>query len=197
MGATPDEKFEVFLSHAHIDADVVERLASLLEDTANIKNIWLDKWVLVPGERWQQGMARGLDLAKTCAVCVGQHTPKGWFREEIERALNRQTKDPSFRVIPVILPDGDPAAIDDFLELRTWVDFRGGLSDQRALHVLVSGINGLSPGRNIYQQETEDAILRPISEKLQQIPALRRKELIDDDIALEYQRRLLDQLVKS
>lgn len=114
----PSDTFDIFLSHAHLDAEAVELLGVRLEDEAHLR-VWLDRWVLVPGEHWQQEMAKGLDQAKTCAVCVGSHTPEGWFREEIERALNRQTKDKGFRVIPVILPNGDRALIDNFLELRT------------------------------------------------------------------------------
>jgi hypothetical protein len=87
-------------------------LATRLSDKPNNFQVWLDKWVLIPGESWQQAMARGLEQAKTCAVCIGQQTPKGWFREEVERALNRQTKDASFRVIPVILPGGGPALVE-------------------------------------------------------------------------------------
>jgi hypothetical protein len=131
--------FDVFLSHAHVDAASVAKLAARLVDEGKVC-VWLDKWVLVPGAHWQQEMAKGLNQARTCVVCVGKQTPRGWFREEIERALNRQTNDSSFRVIPVILPDGDPASVDSFLELRTCVNFSGGLEDPEAFHILVSGI---------------------------------------------------------
>lgn len=81
-------------------------------------------------------------------------TPTGWFREEIERALNRQTKDRLFRVIPLILPGTDPALVDSFLELRTWVDFSAGLENEDSFHLLVSGIKGIPPGR--FPREAED-----------------------------------------
>jgi hypothetical protein len=106
MGIEVQQSFDVFLSHAHVDSELVESLAIRLQDEGNLL-VWIDKWVLVPGERWQQEIAKGLVQARTCAVCIGKHTPAGWFREEIERALNRQAKDRSFRVIPVILPGGN------------------------------------------------------------------------------------------
>ena len=134
-------RFEVFLSHAHVDADLVEKLAARLEDEADLR-VWLDKWILIPGAHWQQEMARGLEEAKTCAVCIGRITPAGWFREEIERALNRQAKDSNFRVIPVILPDGDCSIVDNFLELRTWVVFRYGIDEGYAFHLLTCGVRG-------------------------------------------------------
>src|SRR3974390_2276307 len=141
MPDAPAKPYDVFLSHAHVDAALVEKLATILEDEHKL-TIWLDKWVLVPGEHWQQGMAKGLDEAVSCAVCIGNKTPRGWFQEEIERALNRQTRDDKFRVIPVILPDGDRSLVDQFLELRTWVEFPGTIDDADAIHGLVCGIKG-------------------------------------------------------
>lgn len=195
MAIETENNFDVFLSHAHPDAEAVELLGARLEDEANLR-VWLDRWILVPGEHWQQEMAKGLDQAKTCAVCIGTNTPAGWFREEIERALNLQTKDKSFRVIPVILQDGDRSIIDNFLELRTWVDFKSGLKDNHAFHILVSGIRGIPPGRySELKTENKDELLL-VRQKLQRIRALRKEQLIDDDIALEYQRRILDQIIE-
>ncbi len=190
MISDPEKQFHVFLSHAHNDAEIVEHLAAKLTEAR--LHVWLDKWVFVPGGHWQQEMAKGLELAKSCAVCVRQEPPHGWFREEIERALNRQAKDPTFRVIPVILPNGDRTIIDAFLELRTWVDFKAGIDDGYALHLLIAGVRGKSPGR----YATNDAENAPISEstrrKLIGIKSLREEQLIDDNVALEYQRRVLD-----
>lgn len=196
MSPKDKELFDVFLSHSHEDAEWVEKLAKRLEDDAKLR-VWLDKWIAVPGEHWQQAMARGLDQAKSCAVCIGDQTPEGWFREEIERALNRQTKDKSFRVIPVLLPIAKTINVDDFLELRTWVDFKDGLHDSRAFHRLVSGIRGVSPGRGPEEEMKSDSQHIMVREKLIQIRQLRVERLIDDDIALEGQRKLVDILIKS
>src|SRR3954470_4515694 len=95
----PDgRRWDVFLSHSHRDADWVEDLAKRLEDERRVRP-WLDRWVLVPGEPWQRKIARGLEEAASCAVCLGQHTPRGWFEREIEKALSRQAVDRRFRVI--------------------------------------------------------------------------------------------------
>lgn len=192
MSSQP-QLFDVFLSHAHVDGELVEELGVRLEDQANIR-VWLDRWILVPGEHWQQEMAKGLEQAKTCAVCIGDATPRGWFREEIERALNLQTKKPEFRVIPVILPNGNPSVIDNFLELRTWVHFLDGPQDPRAFHLLVSGVRGTPPGR-IKTKVNYDPEMLTVRETLARIRSLRQDQLIDDDIALEYQRRVLESLI--
>lgn len=194
MIAVLTQSFDVFLSHAHEDAEIVERLGVKLTDEARLR-VWLDKWILVPGEHWQQQMAKGLEQAKTCAVCVSRETPDGWFREEIERALNRQANDPTFRVIPIILPNGDRAVVDDFLELRTWVDFKAGIGDGYALHVLISGIRGKPPGRYVANEAADNLALDGLRGKLRKIRSLREEQLIDDNVALEYQRRVLDDII--
>jgi len=186
--------FDVFLSHAHEDAPIVERLAERLVDEAGV-TVWLDKWVLVPGERWQQAMAKGLDQAKCCAVCVGQQRAEGWFQEEIERALNRQTTEPSFRVIPVLLPGARADLVDDFLELRTWVRFEVGIEDAGSFHALVSGVQGIPPGRPPMGPPTD--LDRKVKEKLVRIRSLLGEDLIAPEIALEYQRKLVDDLMRD
>ncbi len=153
-----DQQFDVFLIHSHVDENVVEQLGVKLEDAARFR-VWLDKWILVPGGHWQQEMAKGIEQAKTCAVCIGRNTPTGWFREEIEKALNRQAKDASFRVIPVILPGGDESLIDNFLELRTWVRFTDGIDDANAFHGLLCGIKGLPRGRGPIGKSGLDSIV--------------------------------------
>jgi hypothetical protein len=190
-----NELFDVFLSYSHTDTILVEELAKKLEDDANLK-VWLDKWTLVPGGKWQQAIASGLNTANSCAVCVGRETPRGWFREEIERALNRQTKDASFRVIPVLLPDSQEINIDDFLELRTWVDFRNGLNDEKGFHYLVCGVRGLAPGRFKAEDPNSDVKLTKVRSKLIQLQQLYVERLIDNDNLTEYRCRLLDELIE-
>jgi hypothetical protein len=194
MNGEDAEIFDVFLSHAHVDAESVAELAARLTDQAGFR-VWLDQWVLVPGEHWQREMANGLNRARTCVVCIGKQTPQGWFREEIEQALNRQAKDKSFRVIPVILPGGDSKVIDDFLALRSWVDLSGGFANEDAFHVLVSGVNGRAPGRRLHPQDTNNGDFKVVREQLSQIRGLRTEQLIDDVVAVEYQRRLLERII--
>jgi hypothetical protein len=141
-----EDNYDVFLSHSHSDAAYVEKLAELLEDKKGLKT-WLDKWVIVPGGSFQQEIVKGLEEAKTCAVCLGAKIAAGWFKKEYEAALNRQAEDQSFRVIPVLLPGADAEAVNIFLELNGWVDFREEKDFEYALHRLTSGIKGVAPGR--------------------------------------------------
>jgi hypothetical protein len=136
-------------------------------------------------------MARGLDEAGTCVVCVGAHTPHGWFREEVERALDLQTKRSSFRVIPLILPGGSEDAVTDFLSLRTWVDFREYQDHDRSFHVLCQGIRGKPAGRWPLGGKSSDdlALYKKQLIQLQELESLGVRE----EVVVSFQRKILDQ----
>jgi tetratricopeptide (TPR) repeat protein len=157
MSSVKQKTYDVFLSHSHADAGWVEKLARKLEDKEKLR-VWLDRWILVPGKPFIQEMEMGLENAGSCVVCIGERTPQGWFRKEIDRALNRQVKEPDFRVIPLLLPEAQDANVDDFIELNTWVDLRNGLDDESGFHRLVCGIKGIEPGRGpVTARDLEDA----------------------------------------
>ncbi len=191
MSQEREEIFDVFLSHSHTDAEWVEELAKRLEDRQKLK-VWLDVWELVPGESFIQGMARGINQANSCAVCISKQTPKGWFQQEIERALNRKASDPSFRVIPLLLPDAETYNVDDFLGLKTWVHFKEGIDDEMAFHRLICGIKGLPPGRGPKKRELDPALgtaqitptyLPEYSQKLKGFVDENRGEEINQDLS--------------
>src|SRR5882757_4284522 len=90
---------------------------------------WLEEGL--SGEPWQEGMENALRESRTCAVFIGKKLGP-WQNEEMRTALAKQVKNQSYRVIPVLLPGGPEAGLDDlfeFLGRLTWVDFRAGLDD--------------------------------------------------------------------
>jgi hypothetical protein len=188
--------YDVFLSHDHRDAAWVEELGHTLETEHGFK-VWLDKWVLVPGESWQQAMAKGLTETTTCAVVLGPNGAQGWFQQEIERALNMQAAKSSYRVIPVLMPRLPASMVDDimpaFLELRTWVDFREGQDVDYAMHLLVHGVTGTPPGpwppRAGPVAPGSGATLDDIERDLHDLE--RYKPLLHETVVLEYERRIL------
>lgn len=192
-GLHQGESFDVFLSHSHLDAQWVERhLAIRLEETHGFQ-VWLDKWVLVPGEPWQPALARGIDQARCCVVCIGEEASSGWFQQVIQRAKHRQARDPLFRVIPVLLPNAKDINIDDFLELNTLVDFRN--SDfARTFHVLVCGVKGIPPGKPL-SDETMTTRTRTVAEEmLLDLQRLRQNDLITDPVKDDYTRITMEKV---
>ena len=113
-------RYDVFLSHANADKPAVEHLARKLRDEG--LDPFLDKWHLIPGEPWQEGMEEALRESRTCAVFIGKALGP-WQNEEMRTALARRVKNRSYRVIPVLLPGGAEAGLDDlseFLGRLTW-----------------------------------------------------------------------------
>ena len=140
--------FDVFLSHNGKDKPAVENIARLLRDAYNLK-AWLDKWHLVPGEAWQEGLEDALDECQTFAVFLGPSGIGPWENEEMRSAISDRVQDKNRRVIPVLLPgapDNRDLDLPRFLKRATWVDFRSGLDDKEALYRLYCGITGQAPG---------------------------------------------------
>jgi WD40 repeat protein len=153
-GSGPDSRFDVFLSHNSKDKPTVERIARALQKHGI--EPWLDVWHLTPGGDWQREIAEGLRRSGACAVFVGEADLGDWEQQELGLALDRAAKTPRFRVFPVLLP-GIPEPFDahrlpPFLSTRTWVDFRGGYSDERTLQRLIKAIKGIPLGA---QEEPE------------------------------------------
>jgi WD40 repeat protein len=144
----PVSRFDVFLSYNSRDRAVVEQIAQRLRHAG--LEPWLDRWSLTPGGEWQRELAAGLEAAAACAVCVGPHDLGAWEQQELALALDRAARERGFRLFPVLLPGVEdpfePNSLPHFLRARTWVDFRRGQEDDRALQDLVNAVRGVPFG---------------------------------------------------
>jgi len=80
--------YQTFLSHNSADKPAVEELARRLE-TDGI-TCFLDKWHLIPGERWQPALEEALDESETCVVFVGPTGLGPWQNEEMRAAISKR-----------------------------------------------------------------------------------------------------------
>jgi len=138
---------EVFLSHASADKESVKAIALQLQQCAI--PTWLDEWNLVPGEPWLDSISQALRECSGCVVFLGPSGAGPWHHEEVRSALTRAVLNPSFRVVPVLLPGTRPERLShlpEFLANRQWVSFSQRLDDVDAIHRLVCGIRGVEPG---------------------------------------------------
>ena len=136
------DQFDVFLSYASNDSAAVEVLAHKLRHEAHLAP-FLDRWHIVPGEVWQEGIEEALFASRAVAVFIGPNGLSPWHHEEMRLALDNAVRThEDFRVIPVLLPNADEANLRGFLANRAWVDFRMGLYDKHAFDRLVAGVLG-------------------------------------------------------
>lgn len=144
-------QFDVFLSYNNRDEASVERIAQRLK-RAGLEP-WLDKWSLTPGGEWQRELGAGMDASLACAVFVGEHDLGAWELQELAVAIDRAATQQGFRVFPVLLPGVDdpfdPNRLPHFLRARTWVDFRRGRNDSRALQDLINAVKGVPFGPDV------------------------------------------------
>jgi KaiC/GvpD/RAD55 family RecA-like ATPase len=143
--------YDLFVSYHWRDREAVERVARELRDRG--LKVFLDRWYLVPGQSWVAALEKVLGECAAAAVFFGSFGLGGWQQREMERALDRQTQDGSFRVIPVLLDGSDPPL--GFLRVNTWVDLRQGPTPEM-IEVLVRAARGQPPGDDL-QERVADA----------------------------------------
>jgi hypothetical protein len=140
--------YDVFLSYHWRDHAAVETVAHALRQRG--LSVFLDRWYLVPGRPWPRALEEALGGCRALAVFLGPHGMGPWQQREKDLALDRQARDATFPVIPILLPGADPAL--GFLGLNTWVDLWGGLGDPLALAVLSAAVRGEPPGHDLLEQ---------------------------------------------
>ncbi|MBS0151483.1 MAG: SUMF1/EgtB/PvdO family nonheme iron enzyme [Nitrospira sp.] len=143
------EHYDVFLSYHLSDKELVERIARSLRDHG--LKPFLDQWYLVRGRLWPQELENALGSCGAVAVFIGPGEMGPWQEKEVYFAVERQTRNPDFPVIPVLLPGSDPA-LGFLLGEYTWVDLRQGIDDPRLLSLLAGAIRGEVPGPEFSEQ---------------------------------------------
>ena len=129
--------YDLFMSYHWLDRVAVEEVARSLRERG-IKP-FLDRWYLVPGRSWVGALEKELANCKAVAIFIGPQGMGRWQQREREYALDRQTRDESFPVIPVLLPGADPAL--GFLSLNTWIDLQKGTTAE-SIESLAAAMRG-------------------------------------------------------
>jgi hypothetical protein len=159
----------IFLSHAGSDSDAARRVAHQLRSSG--MDVWLDVERLVPGDNWIWAIQQALEASDGFAVYVGSTGVQKWVDRELRYALERNTRDPGYRLIPILGP-GAPKADDlpPFLRQQHFIDLRtngddasvsGILSLRNSQAVLGTGVlpANVPPFRGLEYFETEHAHL--------------------------------------
>ncbi|HMM88021.1 toll/interleukin-1 receptor domain-containing protein [Bradyrhizobium sp.] len=137
--------YDLFMSYHWLDRVAVEEVARSLRERG-VKP-FLDRWYLVPGRSWVGTLEKELANCRAVAIFIGPQGMGRWQQREREYALDRQTRDENFPVIPVLLPGADPAL--GFLSLNTWIDLQKGTT-REAIENLAAAMRGetVDPDQN-------------------------------------------------
>jgi hypothetical protein len=117
----PDQfQWDVFLSHSHWDRTRVARLAERLRERG--LRVWLDDWVIQPGDDIYAAIENGLDHSRTLLLCLSQAAiDSDWVKLERNTTLFRDPMNNERRFVPVLLEECQlPATLGRFL----YVDWR-------------------------------------------------------------------------
>jgi hypothetical protein len=115
------ESFDVFVSYARVDWRHAADIDSFLR--AQGLTSFFDRRNLSPGLPWVRGLEKALNATKAAIILVGPHGLGNTQQYERDLAIIRQTRDPSFPIVPVILPGAEVDRSFNFLQTLTWIDF--------------------------------------------------------------------------
>ena len=116
-----DEIYDVFVSYSRADGWHAREIDSALR--ANGLSSFFDRRNLAPGLPWVRALEQAIGAAKAVIVLIGPRGLGNTQQYERELAIVRQSQDPTFPVVPVVLPETTADRPFDFLNLLTWVDF--------------------------------------------------------------------------
>jgi tetratricopeptide (TPR) repeat protein len=119
--ALQTESFDVFVSYARVDGRHAADVDSLLR--ARGLTSFFDRRNLQPGLPWVRGLEKALNAAKAAVILIGSHGLGNTQQYERDLAIIRQTRAPSFPIVPVILPGAQVDRPFNFLQILTWIDF--------------------------------------------------------------------------
>ena len=118
--AAANETYDVFVSYSRADWRHAAEINSVLR--AKGLKPFFDRHNLAPGLPWVRALEQAIGSAKAAIVLIGPHGFGNTQQYERELAIYRQSRDPEFPVVPVLLPDTrDPPFT--FLQVITWIDF--------------------------------------------------------------------------
>ena len=138
-----DDTYDVFVSYSRADGRHAAEIDSVLRDKG--LRTFFDRRNLAAGLPWVRALEQAIGAAKAVIVLIGPRGLGNTQQYERDLALIRQTRDPAFPVVPVILPETTSDPPFDFLRVLTWIDFShvAKLSDAPdVLEQLLAAIHG-------------------------------------------------------
>jgi TIR domain len=98
-----DEFYDVFVSYSRADWRHAVEIDSALR--ARGLKPFFDRRNLLPGLRWVRALEEAIGACKAAIVLIGPHGFGNTQQYERDLAFYRQTRDPAFPIVPVLLPE--------------------------------------------------------------------------------------------
>lgn len=113
--------WDVFLSHSSRDKARVRALGEHLREAG--LRVWLDEWVIQPGDDIYAAVEYGLEYTRTLILCISQAALNSdWVKLERNTTLFRDPQNSERRFIPLLLEDCDCPAVIRRLKRFDWRD---------------------------------------------------------------------------
>jgi len=112
--------YDVFLAHNSQDKPRVRKVAERLKQAG--LRVWLDEWVIKPGDDVYLAIERGLEAARVQVLCLSPAAlGSEWVTLERSTVLFRDPTNQGRRFVPLLLAD---CTLPDALRRYKYVDFR-------------------------------------------------------------------------
>jgi WD40 repeat protein len=116
-----DDTYDVFVSYSRADGRHAAEIDSVLRDKG--LKTYFDRRNSAAGLPWVRALEQAIGAAKAVIVLIGPRGLGNTQQYERELAFVRQTRDPAFPIVPVILPETTTDPPFDFLRVLSWINF--------------------------------------------------------------------------
>jgi len=151
-----NESYDIFVSYSRADGRHAAEIDSVLRDKG--LKTFFDRRNLSAGLPWVRALEQVIGAAKAAIVLIGPRGFGNTQQYERELAFVRQTRDPAFLIVPVILPETLTDPPFDFLRVLTWIDFSHVRRVSDAPDMLEQLLAAIHGGRKTLAEGARDAI---------------------------------------
>ncbi len=157
---------QIFLSHAHEDADFAQRIARDLREAG--LSVWMTPDSVQPGEQWVSAIDRGLSESGIFVVVLTPNAVRSsWVKKETQWAVQAEQKG-WVRLFPLMAQQCDVGQLSNLLTLTQHVNFERDYKIGLAELFRALGMQSAEPARPIVPRVAQAAPrteTRPVSRR--------------------------------
>jgi hypothetical protein len=110
MNSASEPKYDLFISYAHQDLDLVDELVRHLKDQR--LSVWFDRGMLRLGDSFSNSVQEALEHSKYFLLVISpSYLKSAWGNFEMGVALSRALSPANGKIIPLVVGEVDRAAL--------------------------------------------------------------------------------------